>query len=98
MVRIAPAIVARQHLVEVLDPGQRAELSGTLQVLHDFIALGIHIWSDMVRDLAGSMAETYPGVIAGGSEPERLPRLTHVRRAPETYMMASSRIISNGLL
>jgi hypothetical protein len=63
----------------MLDPGYLTELSGSLQILKEFVALHVHIGRYMMGNLARGVAEAYPGIVRGGPDPQGPRRLIDFR-------------------
>src|SRR5262249_6891439 len=96
--RIAAAVRAFQHLVESLDPVARAKISGGSDVIDDLVALEVDVRCDVVRDLAGRVAQADALVECRRAEPERLAVRVELVGTPEADVMPARRIASDRLL
>ncbi len=95
---IASAVATRKLLVESIDPIDAADLIGVLQISQDLVSFGIHIGTDMVRDLTRGMTESHLMVESGSADPQRISVRIEFRRTPETNVMTLARVLADRLL
>src|SRR5690242_6663086 len=75
-----------------------AYLFRLLQVVHQFVTLVVHVWRDVVSDLASRVAQAHSGIKCRSPYPQRSTLLVHLLGSPKTDVMAATRIIAHGLL
>ena len=67
-------------------------VAGGLERLHQVVALGVHVGGNVVRHLAGRVAEAHALVERGRAHPHRPPVAVELLRLPEPHMVPLARV------
>jgi hypothetical protein len=95
---VSTAVSPLADLVEPVDEVHLCEIASALQVGKKLGPLGIDIGGRMMRDLARGVAETHPLIENSRPNPHRTAVRIEFIRAPESHVVALSRIVADGLL
>ena len=83
--------------MKMVHPIDALDLASLTQIVHDPVAFRVHIRADMMRHLAGGMAEADTLVECRGAEPQRPPPIQFVR-TPKAHVVPLARAVANRLL
>ena len=83
--------------MKMVHPIDALDFASLAQFVRESVPFCVHIWADMMRHLAGSMAEADTLVECRGAEPPRPPLIQFVR-APKAHVVPLARAVANRLL
>src|SRR5262245_46039985 len=69
-IQITAAVASLVLVLKIVDPVDIGQLTGLAQVVHELIALGIDIGTNVMRDLTRGVTEPHLGIKGRGSDPE----------------------------
>src|SRR5688572_24889108 len=90
---ITAAITAFALGVKIVDGVLLRQLAGLLQVFEKMIALRIYICRDVMRNLAGCVAQSDPLIVRSRADPDGTRFVVEFRRLPKANMVSLTWII-----
>src|SRR5262249_4812939 len=95
---VAAAVAAFEGLVKLRHGILLGEIARRRQVLKKMVAFDVDVSLNVVRDLAGGMAEPNALVEGGRANPKRSSLFVYFLRTPEAHVVTLLRVGADGLL
>src|SRR5438046_1423116 len=98
MPRVSFAVAPCQNLVKTVDDVRLGQIARFFQIVKQMVALGVNIGRDVMRDLAGCVAQPDALIECRRSDPDRSAAAVYFVAAPKADVLALARIGADGLL
>ncbi len=92
MPRVATAVAPLAGLVEAVYDVPLGQVTSPFKILEQMVTLGVDIWSDVVSDLTGRMAQANAFVVCCRSNPGRAAIRVNLLRLPEPDVVPLPRV------
>ena len=93
MVMVTAAVLSLPFLVKSVHPVVRQQTTALPQIFDDLVSFAVDVRRDVMRDLAGGMAEADLGVESRRPEPQGPTVFVYFFSTPEADMMAPARVV-----